>query len=287
LASFRFAIGCTVKKSMGSYAIVVPCYNEADRLDGNAFLTYLAGHRDASVVFVNDGSVDGTLALLQRLQRESPEQIEVVDKKQNGGKAEAVRDGMLYALGQGRAEYVGFWDADLATPLAAIQDLMEVFHQHPEIEVVFGSRVKLLGRKIERRSIRHYLGRVFATCASLVLNLPVYDTQCGAKFFRVTPTLPHVLQEPFYSRWIFDVEMIARFLQAYGAEGKDARGLFYEFPLNYWKDVAGSKVRPSDFLKAGRELMVIRNKYLTGKTRGSLLQPVQTGGGGCAGGRAG
>jgi dolichyl-phosphate beta-glucosyltransferase len=250
---------------MASYAIVVPCYNEAERLNREAFRTYLSSHPVALMVFVNDGSTDATLPLLQEIKGEWPGRVEVLDKKQNAGKAEAVRDGLLWALRQPSVVYAGFWDADLATPLEAVTDLLEVFHSNPTVEVVFGSRVKLLGRKIKRNSLRHYLGRIFATCASLVLDLPIYDTQCGAKFFLVTPALTQALQEPFCSRWIFDVELIARLLRIYAGQGRAPEGLFYEFPLHDWKDVAGSKIRPTDFVRATRELLVIRRRYASKK----------------------
>jgi dolichyl-phosphate beta-glucosyltransferase len=252
-------------RQLGACCIVVPCYNEAVRIDGNTFLRYLTAHRRQSIVFVNDGSSDNTLTILQNLREQMPLQIEVLDKKNNEGKAEAVRDGMLHALNNAAVAYVGYWDADLATPLNAVNEMLEVFAARPEIEIVFGSRVRLLGRNIERQAVRHYLGRIFATFASVVLRLPIYDTQCGAKLFRVTPALAQVLAEPFHSRWIFDVELIARFLSAHAAEGRKTEGLIYELPLNCWVDVPGSKVRPQDFLRAVRELWFIRSKYSRGQ----------------------
>ena len=237
---------------------------ERRRLKRDEFGKYLRRARDVSILFVNDGSRDSTLMVLQQLQSEIPAQIDILHLERNAGKGEAVRAGLLRAIRSPSAPYVGFWDADLATPLAAIDDLVGVLVNQPKIEMVFGSRVKLLGRDIDRRPSRHYLGRIFATCASLALNLPVYDTQCGAKLFRATPDLAQVLAAPFCSRWIFDVELIARFLQLHAADGKDMRNLIHEFPLHCWTDVPGSKVRPRDFLKAARDLLVIRNTYLKG-----------------------
>ena len=247
---------------MNNCTIVVPCYNEAERLKEDAFGRYLACPSSGSVVFVNDGSTDETLAILERLTAEMPAKAYVLNKQPNSGKAEAVRHGMLHALSTRGVACVGFWDADLATPLGAVDDLLGVLTNLPKVEIVLGSRVRLMGRRIERRPARHYLGRVFATCVSTVLGMPLYDTQCGAKLFRVTPSLAKVLVRPFLSRWIFDVEMIARFLQLHAGDEQIAE-LIYEFPLHCWKDVPGSKLRSRDFYKAVRELWTIRRTYFS------------------------
>jgi dolichyl-phosphate beta-glucosyltransferase len=241
--------------------IVVPCYNEAARLPQSAFDDFLSRHDDVGFVLVNDGSKDETLEVLRKLEGRWPGRVEVVDQQPNQGKAEAVRVGMLRAM-DGRGTYAGFFDADLATPLEAIPEFVEVLDRNPRIDVVLGARVALLGRKVERNAARHYLGRVFATAASLVLGLPVYDTQCGAKLLRSTPVLRALFDRPFGSRWIFDVELIARYLTAPGA----SEGL-YELPLQSWIDVAGSRVKARDFLRAAGEMAAI---YRTYRLRSSL-----------------
>lgn len=239
--------------------IVVPCYNEANRLESNKFLYFLLTHRvPIRFLFVNDGSSDETLPLLLLMRNKQPERISILDLPSNRGKAEAVRIGML--RGQIGSSVIGFWDADLATPLDSIEKLLVHLDSNPAIEMVFGARVRLLGREINRRPLRHYLGRLFATAVSLSLQLPVYDTQCGAKLFRVTPELAEVLAVPFLSRWIFDVEIIARFLTAHPEPAYPHRAI-YECPLDSWQDVPGSKVSLFDFLKSSIELLQIRRRY--------------------------
>jgi hypothetical protein len=95
-----------------------------------------------------------------------------------------------------------------------------------------------------------------------MLRLPIYDTQCGAKIFRVTPQLAQVLADPFVSKWVFDVELIARFIRLNRGDPKTVAARIYEFPLNVWKDVAGSKVRSTDFLKAFGDVLRIYRTYL-------------------------
>lgn len=243
-------------------AIVVPCYNEAARLRTDEFDRFFdSGQTQTVLVFVDDGSRDHTRKLLDGIQARHPEQAAVLAFPANRGKAEAVRCGMNYAF-ERNFSYAGFWDADLATPLSAIAELATLLRQNPELDMVFGARVKLLGRHVERQASRHYIGRVFATAVSLVLRLPIYDTQCGAKVFRSTPEVRTIFQEPFLSRWIFDVEIIARYISAMRSP-KAASPRIYEYPLHAWEDVAGSKLKPLDFCVAAYDLFRIRRAYHT------------------------
>ena len=247
--------------------IVVPCFNEAQRIDREAFGAFAAAHPDIGVLLVNDGSEDETLEVLNDMAARHPASIAVLDLPRNVGKAEAVRLGMFRAM-QRRPRFVGFWDADLATPLDAVHPFIDLLRVDPRLHIVLGSRVRLLGRRIERRAMRHYVGRVFATAASLTLRLPVYDTQCGAKLFRSTPALSAVLSAPFLSRWVFDVEMIARFGALDGPYSPDvAQREIHEHPLMRWHDVRGSKLRSSDFVRAALDLLRIHRHYIRPRRR--------------------
>ncbi len=249
--------------------VVVPCYNEAARFPHDAFRDYLTTASDSRFIFVNDGSRDGTLAVLQQLRSKFPDLIEVLDRKINCGKGEAVRHGILRALeraaSQGTTDAVGFWDADLATPLSAIPDLLAALNSKPDIQMVFGSRVKLMGRDIQRKPSRHYLGRVFATVVSTMLRLPVYDTQCGAKIFRADAETARLFADPFSSRWVFDVEILARFIGERKGNVESIRRSICEFPLIAWRDIEGSKLRPIDFVHAFLDVVRIHRKYMIGR----------------------
>lgn len=236
---------------MPQTAIVVPCYNEEARLQAEAFVRAVRGDPALIVLFVNDGSTDATAALLREICARSPQQLRQLDLAKNAGKAEAVRQGMLQAFSLDVA-WVGYWDADLAAPLDELGALAAAV-QRPGVELALGSRVRLLGRSIERSPLRHYLGRLFATLASMVLRLPVYDTQCGAKLFRRTERVARVFAQPFMTRWIFDVEILARLAVEAGEQALP--GTVVEVPLHRWHDVAGSKLRPGSAIRAGLELL--------------------------------
>jgi dolichyl-phosphate beta-glucosyltransferase len=230
----------------------VPCYDEARRLQLERVLEVRA--HDVAVLFVNDGSKDQTGSLLEAFAA-AHDGIGALQLEHNEGKAEAVRHGLLEAIRRG-ASVVGYLDADLATPPQEMLRVLDALGGR--FQVALGSRVRLMGRHIERVPTRHYLGRVFATLASWSLSLPVYDTQCGAKAFRVTPALEAALSAPFESRWVFDVELIGRLLspRTTGVVGLDTDA-FVEVPLAVWTDVKGSKLTTKAMAGAALDLAKI------------------------------
>jgi len=245
--------------------IVIPCFNESLRFPINTFSKFLREQNFVQFIFVDDGSTDNTFQILKSLNKKNPKNTDILRFPKNSGKAEAVRQGMLLAFSK-KPDLVGFWDADLATPLSEVSRFISIFSTYPEIKWVFGARVKLLGRKIERNEFRHYAGRVFATFVSLVLDLPIYDSQCGAKMFRADAKLERILSKQFKSRWTFDVELIARLIKYLKNTNKDsAQTIIYEIPINIWTDVKGSKLKTKDFFIAIIDLFFIW-KYLRSKS---------------------
>jgi glycosyltransferase involved in cell wall biosynthesis len=242
--------------------VVIPCYNEAERLDVEAFRDYAAGRPDIRFLFVDDGSTDGTAALLGSMGDGEAGAFDVITLPHNMGKSEAVRRGLLAAIESGPA-YVAYWDADLATPLDAVGEFIELLERRPDLDVVIGSRVNLLGRSVKRNLARHYVGRVFATAAAAVLRLAVYDTQCGAKMFRVNEQTTGLFGEPFISAWIFDVEILARMLSARrGTDRPPLSAIIYEHPLMVWHDIKGSKVPLRAFVTVAVDLVRIWFRYM-------------------------
>jgi len=254
-------------------AIVVPCYNEEKRLRAGEFISFASLEKTVFFIFVNDGSTDGTRAALEKLVAANPARFSMLELEENSGKAEAVRQGFLKAVEEG-FDYIGFWDADLATPLSCVTDFVSVIDSGKD--AVIGSRVRLLGRDIQRRLLRHYLGRFFATAVSVILRLPVYDTQCGAKLFRRTPSLEAAVAAPFRVKWTFDVELLGRLSVLEEASGRpDVQSRWVEFPLPRWEEVRGSKVRGSDFARSGVELLRLMSFFLTAKRRRRYLESLE------------
>lgn len=237
--------------------LVIPCFNEEARLSRERVRSLLV--EGVRVIAVDDGSTDGTAALLRALEAEHPGRVRALLLPRNGGKGEAVRAGLRAALDEGAA-VVGYLDADFATPPEELLRLRDELLAQGATAAL-GARVRRLGSTIERRPTRHYLGRVFATAASLALGIGVYDTQCGAKLFRDHPALRAALDAPFSSRWAFDVELLSRLLRPEGGVAPIPPDGFIEVPLRAWRDVAGSKLRGATMLRAGADLARIALRH--------------------------
>jgi dolichyl-phosphate beta-glucosyltransferase len=184
-------------------SIVIPAYDEELRLPGtvNHAVGWLEAHeRDYELVLVDDGSRDGTLALMRRLEQANP-RVRVVALQPNRGKGRAVKEGVRVS----RGELVLFSDADLSTPIEELPRLEAAIERGAD--VAFGSRAAPGAREINQPIYRRVMGRVFNLLVRLILRSDFQDTQCGFKLFRGM-----VAREVFVSLrtegFAFDVEVL-------------------------------------------------------------------------------
>lgn len=245
---------------MQKICIIVPCYNEADRINVDSFVDFFKSN-DYHVCFVNDGSKDNTLTVLENLKNKIGSNCDVLNLTKNGGKAEAIRQGIINII-DADFDYIGFFDADLATPLSEINYFIKFCDGKLKHDIIMGSRFSRLGADIKRTTTRHYIGRVFSTLASLILNLKVYDTQCGAKLFS-RKIYEKVFNDEFISKWIFDIEILFRAIRIFGLAYVNKNTI--EIPLNKWSEKNNSKLKWSDFIKVPFELFVIWKSFRTKK----------------------
>jgi dolichyl-phosphate beta-glucosyltransferase len=242
---------------MQKTCIVIPCYNEASRLQASTFLNFADSHPDIYFFLVNDGSTDTTRDLLVQMRRLNDRQFNFLSRDENRGKGASVREGILESLNWQQFEFVGYFDADLATPLIEIDWLLHHLMVEPLPRMAFGSRKKTEDNIIERNTLRHILGRLYAAFVTSSLGLKVHDTQCGAKIFRAS-LARKVFQQPFIDRWLFDLEVFCRMKKL-----KDGNSvLFKEVVLRQWTEMGDSRIRIIDFLSLPVKTAKIFLKYL-------------------------
>lgn len=235
---------------------VIPCYNEEDRLPVSKYLSFIKHFPDTKICFVNDGSTDNTHLLLLEIKSQNEDNVHIISYANNIGKAEAIRRGILYCNSKLNHSYIAYIDADLSTPLYELVRLSEYINE--EIEFIFGSRIMIIGTKIERKFSRHLIGRIIATFISTILGIAVYDTQCGCKLFTRELSV-QLFEEPFTSKWLFDVELFARKINLYGRE--QALKKMLEIPLLEWINKEDSKVSLTYFFRLWIDLLLINIRY--------------------------
>jgi dolichyl-phosphate beta-glucosyltransferase len=215
-----------------SLSIVVPAYNEAERLSKSlhTILDYLNKTKLATeLIVVDDGSDDDTLTVAKlALEKSGRIDARLITYQPNRGKGYAVRCGLVAC--QGRIAL--FSDADLSTPISETPKLVDPIEQG-ESDVTFGSRAldrSLIG--VHQPWRREQGGRVFNLAVRLATGLPFWDTQCGFKAFRLSACRP-IVEAATIDRFGFDVELL------YVAQLAGLR--LREIPVR-WDHNPGSKV---------------------------------------------
>ena len=234
---------------MKKLSIVIPCFNEENGFPLVEYQDFIHHNPEQKLCFVNDGSTDKTLDVLRELQTTFPENVSLLSLSSNTGKAEAIRKGVHYCNKNFGHSNIAFLDADLSTSLDECMKLSDFLEDG--VVFVFGSRIKKIGSKIVRNSFRFIVGRIIATFISSILQLEVYDTQCGCKLFSRQAS-EIAFKTPFISRWLFDVEIFQRFIGHYGQILVTEK--MAEVPLKRWIDRGNSKVKPSYFFRLWHDL---------------------------------
>lgn len=225
--------------------VVIPCYNEEKRLLSEEFKSFVHKNLGYHLCFVNDGSTDNTLEVLRELEKGYEGRISVYDCEKNGGKAEAVRQGMLHLAKESQFDYIGFLDADLSTNFDDFADLVTTI-TGSEFKIVSGSRISRMGANITKESARKLISMSINFIIRKTLGMEFRDTQCGAKV--MTKDMVEMLfEKKFLTKWLFDVEIFMRMKKLFG--GEEAKKMLCEQPLKRWIHADGSKLSFKDSFK--------------------------------------
>ena len=234
----------------GRVSVVVPAYNEADRIGSTLTILVRDGPRlgIAELIVVDDGSTDATAATVEARAAVAAIPIHLLRLPRNRGKGAAIKAGIAEASG----DYVAFIDADLSASPGAIPRAVAALEAGADIAI--GTRVALDGGDARRTQplARRLSGRVFVTAQRLIVGLPYADTQCPFKLF-TRAAAQRVFPEVQASGWAFDVELLARARHA---------GLTIEQLPVTWSHVGGSRLHigPRTALAVLWELVGIRRR---------------------------
>lgn len=241
------------------HGIVIPCYNEASRLDLKTFISFAEKDKSVHLCFVNDGSADATRGTLAKIRHEVNDNVFIYHIEDNAGKANAVRKGALYLYEEAEVDTVGFLDADLSTSFEDYGDLIESYEASKgKLKVIFGSRNMGGETEVERNPLRKLLSSIIWTLIYIITRLKINDTQCGAKIFD-RELIPLIYNESFFSRWLFDVEILLRLKHKFGAS--HFLEMFLEQPLKKWVHMDDSKLGLKDSIMIPMNLFQIWREY--------------------------
>ena len=147
---------------------------------------------------------------------------------------------------------IGFLDADGAFPIEDVKIQIGVYcelNHDKNMVSIWSSRVKLAGREIDRRMLRHYMARAISTFLSLRLKYTIYDTQSGMKLFPFNKPLVDTMSTKFSTRWFVDLEIYLRWRTLHGEPM-----IIWEEPLRGWRDIGGSKLSGRQYIQVLRDI---------------------------------
>ncbi len=222
---------------IGDVVIIVPCFNEEKRFDKKYFENLVVA-KGTEWLFVDDGSFDNTFNILSDLC--SGQNVKALRLPKNVGKSEAVRSGMSYAKDiYPSINWFGFLDSDGAFSYDEVSEILVAVgdKNFESYDAVFSSRVKLSGRRIERKTYRHLIGRIVTTIFGAIWKEIPYDTQSGFKLFRNTEFFLDAISKPLNNRWFFDIGIVVRMANSQGRLPS-----IWEIPVRSWVDVSESKI---------------------------------------------
>ena len=229
------------RPAMSKATVVIPFFNEEHRLSVDALKEFFF-MVDCCVLLVDDGSHDDTRNILLRLSQDNSK-VSVLHNGDNGGKANAIRLGMLNAIENG-STHVGVSDADLSFSVSDMNMALSL-SSGLLYDVTSGARVQLAGGSVKRPAIRQWVGRIIATLISTITSVPMYDTQSPCKFYLVSKDLKNALSLRFATRWFGEAELLMR-LRAYSCQTQGSLRV-KEFVLEEWSDISGGHLSVKSF----------------------------------------
>jgi dolichyl-phosphate beta-glucosyltransferase len=248
---------------MTDYSIVIPAYNEADKISSTItqVLGFMRSFCDSfEVIVVNDGSSDSTARIVADMVKENGE-LTLMDNPHKG-KGFTVWTGIMKAQG----EYIYMADADLSTPIQELKKL-SVWSKDQDFDIVIASREGVGAERVGEPVYRHVMGRIFNYWVQLIALPGIQDSQCGFKLFKKKAA------KDIFSR-----------LQIYGSDSKQIKGAYFgawdvevlylarklgytikQVPVT-WVHVKTTRINPiKDSVKMALDVMKVRINDLKGK----------------------
>ncbi|MEX2680163.1 MAG: glycosyltransferase [Candidatus Sigynarchaeota archaeon] len=197
-----------------TYSLVIPVHNEVKNLSGpfSSFIKWLntngsavfGGLENVEIIFAEDGSTDGTQAVLRRVARKFQCKVKVLNSDKRLGKGGGFKNGFLHA----QNDIVILYDTDLSVSPVQLKHLIQKMEEG--YDIVIGSRNAPESRILSFPPFTRFVyGKVLYVLAKLLFFIPFKETQCGFKAFRRRRVAP-IIRQLVLSGWLFDLELLLR-----------------------------------------------------------------------------